>query len=308
MFKYLLKRLIVSIPVIWGVATLVFLMLHLIPGDPIAAFFAQQAMSQEQIDTIRDRLGLNDPLAIQYLKYLGKAVQGDFGTSLRGGRPVVDLIREQFRYTIELAFWGMMMAVVLGFSFGILAGIRYNSWFDNLVMGIAVAGVSIPSFWIGLMMIFFFSVHLQWLPSSGIGSWKHNIMPVIAIGIAQMAVIARMTRSNLIEVLRQDYIRTARSKGMRESWIIARHALKNAIIPTVTIMGVQLGNLLGGTVIIETVFARPGIGRLAVHSIIYKDFPIVQGCVLFTASIYVLSNIIVDLSYAFFDPRISLDA
>ena len=198
------------------------------------------------------------------------------------------------------------MAAILGFSLGILAGVNYNSWLVNAVMALSVAGVSIPGFWIGLMMIFFFSVRLKLLPSSGVGSWKHLIMPVIAIGIAEMAVIARMTRSNLVEVLQQDYVRTARAKGVHERTTVVRHALKNALIPVVTIMGVQLGRLLAGAVVIETVFARPGIGKLAVHSIIYKDFTVAQGVVLFTAIIYVVSNIFIDASYAYLDPRIRL--
>ena len=308
MVKYIIRRIIFAIPVILGVATLVFLMLHLIPGDPIATFFAQEAMTQSQIDTIRDRLCLNDPPAVHSGRFIWNALHGDLGRSLRGGQTVVSLIAEQFPYTLELALWGMLMATVLGFGLGILAGVRYNTWVDSIVMGISVAGVSIPGFWIGLMMIFFFSVRMHWLPSSGVGTWKHAVMPVIAIGVAEMAVIARMTRSNLVEVMQQDYVRTARSKGLREGVVILKHVLKNALIPTVTIMGVQLGHLLGGTVIIETVFARPGIGRLAVHSIIYKDFPIAQGCVLVTAAIYVFSNILVDISYAVFDPRIKLEA
>lgn len=307
MTKYIIRRFIFAVPVILGVATLVFLMLHLIPGDPIATIFAQQSMTEAQIQIIRDRLGLNDPLFIQYVKYIGRAIQGDLGRSIQGGRAVTGLLLEQFPYTLQLAFWGMLLATVLGLALGILAGINYNSWLDNAVMALSVAGVSIPGFWIGLMMIFFFSVRLHWLPSSGVGTWRHAVMPVIAIGIAEMAVIARMTRSNLVEVLQQDYIRTARAKGLSEGVTVMRHALRNALIPTVTILGVQVGRLLAGAVVIETVFARPGIGKLAVHSIIYKDFTVAQGAVLFTAVIYVLSNIFVDVSYALLDPRIRLE-
>lgn len=307
MTQYIIRRFILAVPVVLGVATLVFFMLHLIPGDPIAYFMSQQSMTDVQINTIRERLGLNDPLHLQYVKFMGRILQGDLGRSLRGGRAVSDLIAEQFPYTLQLAAWGLLMASSLGFAIGVVAGIKYNTWLDNLVMTLSVAGVSIPDFWIGLMMIFFFSVRLRWLPSSGVGSWKHTIMPVIAVGVAQMAVIARMTRSNLIEVLRQDYIRTARAKGLQDRWVILRHALKNALIPTITIIGVQLGRLLAGAVVIETVFARPGIGNLTVHGIIDKDFPIAQGCILFTACIYVVSNIVVDVSYAYLDPRIKLE-
>jgi len=306
MTKYLIRRFVFAIPVVLGVATLVFFMLHLIPGDPISTIFAQQSMTEAQIQIIRDRLGLNDPLMVQYVKYIGRAVQGDLGRSIQGGRAVTGLILEQFPYTLQLALLGMLMASVLGFTLGILAGVNYNSWLDNAVMAFSVAGVSIPGFWIGLMMIFFFSVRLKLLPSSGVGSWQHLVMPVIAIGIAEMAVVARMTRSNLVEVLQQDYVRTARAKGVQERVIVVRHALKNALIPVITIMGVQLGRLMAGAVIIETVFARPGIGRLAVHSIIYKDFTVAQGVVLFTAIIYVVSNILIDASYAYLDPRIRL--
>jgi len=307
MVKYILRRLAASIPVVIGVATLVFLMLHLVPGDPVAAMFNQQGMTQEQIDIVRARLGLDDPLVLQYGRFMWHALQGNLGQSVRGGQSVVDLIFKQFPYTLELALSGMLMAVVLGLSLGVLAGLRRNSWFDNLVMLLSIAGVSIPGFWIGLMMIQFFSVRLHWLPSAGVGDWKNLVMPAIAIGLAEMAVIARMTRSNLIEVMQNDYIRTARAKGLREQIVVSRHALKNTLIPTITIMGVQLGRLLAGAVIMETVFARPGIGNLAVRSIIDKDFPVAQGCVLVTALIYVLSNIVVDVSYAYLDPRLRFD-
>jgi peptide/nickel transport system permease protein len=307
MTKYIIRRLLFAVPVVLGVATMVFIMLHLIPGDPITYFFSQDSMTEDQIQTIRERLGLNDPIHVQYIKYMAKTIQGDLGRSLRGGRAVSELISEQFKYTAELAFWGMLLAAVLGFSAGILAGINHNSWLDNTVMALSVAGVSIPAFWIGLMMIFTFSVRLHLLPSSGVGSWKHLVMPVIAVGIAQMAVIARMTRSNLVEVMQQDYVRTARAKGLRDRSVILRHAMKNALIPTITILGVQLGRLLAGAVVIETVFARPGIGRLVVFSILNKDFPAAQGVILVTAIIYVLTNIVVDVSYAFADPRIKVE-
>jgi ABC-type dipeptide/oligopeptide/nickel transport system permease component len=307
MTKYIVKRLSASIPVVIGIATLVFLILHLVPGDPVAAMFNQQGMTQEQINIIRERLGLNDPLPVQYVKYLWNAAQGNLGQSVRGGLPVTELIAKQFPYTLELALWGMLMAIILGICFGIVAGLYHNSWFDNFVMVLSVGGVSIPGFWIGLMMIQLFSVRLNWLPSAGVGDWKNLIMPAIAIGLAEMAVIARMTRSNLIEVLGEDYVRTARAKGLHETAVVVRHALKNTLIPTITIMGVQIGRLLGGAVVMEMVFARPGIGNLVVKAIIDKDFPVAQGCVLVTALIYVLSNILVDISYAYLDPRVRLE-
>ena len=307
MTKHAVKRLLVSVPVVIGIATLVFLILHLVPGDPVAVMFSQQSMTQEQVHIVRERLGLNDPLPVQYVRYLWNAARGDLGQSVRGGLPVTELIARQFPYTLQLALWGMVMAVVLGLSSGTVAGLYHNSWFDGLVMMLSVGGVSIPGFWIGLMMIQLFSVRLNWLPSAGVGDWTHLIMPAVAIGLAEMAVIARMTRSNLIEVLHEDYVRTARAKGLRESAVITRHALKNTLIPTVTIMGVQIGRLLGGAVVMEAVFARPGIGNLAVKAIIDKDFPVAQGCVLVTALIYVVSNICVDLSYAYLDPRVRLE-
>jgi len=307
MTKHILKRLVVSVPVVMGIATLVFLILHLVPGDPVAVMFSQQSMTEEQLHIIRDRLGLNEPLPIQYVKYLWNAVQGNLGQSVRGGLPVTELIFRQFPYTLELALWGMLTAVALGLSSGMVAGLYRNSWFDNLVMVLSVGGVSIPGFWIGLMMIQLFSVRLNWLPSAGAGDWRSLIMPAVAIGMAEMAVIARMTRSNLIEVLHEDYVRTARAKGLHQAAVIMRHALKNTLIPTVTIMGVQIGRLLGGAVVMEAVFARPGIGNLAVKAILDKDFPVAQGCVLVTALIYVLSNICVDISYAYLDPRVRLE-
>lgn len=306
MTSYIIKRLLGSIPVVLGVATLVFLMLHLLPGDPVTALLGQQGLSKEQINLVRERLGLNDPLLTQYLKYVANVAQGNLGQSIQGGQSVSELIAKQFPYTLELALAGMTMAIGLGLTFGALAGIYRNSWFDNLVMLISVGGVSLPGFWVGLIMIMFFSVQLGWLPSGGVGEWKHLVMPALAIGLAEMAVIARMTRSNLIEVLNQDYIRTARAKGVSEFRVILRHALKNSLIPTVTIMGVQIGRLVGGAVVMETVFARPGIGKLLVYSILNKDMPTAQGCVLVTALIYVLSNILVDISYAYLDPRVKL--
>jgi ABC-type dipeptide/oligopeptide/nickel transport system permease component len=307
MIKYVGGRLLASVPVLIGVATLVFLILHLIPGDPVAAMFNMQSMTAEQINTIRERLGLNDPIHIQYVRFIFNAARGDLGTSVRGGQSVVELIARQLPYTFMLALAGMLLAIVFGLLFGILAGLRRNSWFDNLVMILAVAGVAIPGFWVGLMLIQIFSVRLGWLPSAGVEGWRSLVMPAVAIGLAEMAVIARMTRSNLIEVLQEDYVRTARAKGLRETTVVIRHALKNSLIPTVTIMGIQVGRLLGGAVVMETVFSRPGIGNLTVRAIIDKDYPVAQGAVLVIALIYVLSNIVVDVSYAYLDPRVRLE-
>ena len=304
MTKYILSRLMQTIPVMFGVSVLVFSMLHLVPGDPVMVMFAETGASGRQIEEVRERLGLNDPLPEQFIRYIGRVLQGDLGKSLWGERSVSDMILQAFPRTLELTLAGMGLAILLGLIFGILAALYHNSWIDNLTMVLALAWVSMPGFWVGLLLIFLFAVNLRLLPIGGGGSFKQLIMPAIALGIRAAALIARMTRSALLEVLGEDYIRTARAKGLSERLVVARHALKNALIPVVTIVGLQFGSLLGGTVITETVFARPGIGRIAILALQSKDFPVVQGIVLFISSIYIFVNLVVDILYAYIDPRI----
>jgi ABC-type dipeptide/oligopeptide/nickel transport system permease component len=303
--RYLVQRLILAVPVLRGVSIVVFLMLHLLPGDPALAMLAgQSGITSEDVDRIRRQLGLDQPLPVQYLTYIGRVLHGDFGESVHSHRPVLEMIAEQAGATIQLAVAAMVIAVTMGIVLGTISALRQNTWVDTLSMLIALFGVSMPSFWFGLILIYIFSLQLGWLPVTGQGGWQRLVLPAIALGMDFSAITARLVRANLLEVLRQDYILTARAKGLRNQAVIARHALRNAMIPVLTIIGLQLGNLLGGAVVIETVFAREGIGRLAVTAILSKDFPLVQGIVLVAAVVYVSINLLIDLSYATLDPRI----
>ena len=305
MSQYLVRRLILAVPVILGVSIAVFLMMHLIPGDPALAMLrGQPTVTEADIDRIRHQLGLDDPIPVQYLKYIGRAVQGDFGESVHSHRPVLAMIGEQAWGTIQLALAAMLIAVALGVILGTISALRQNSWVDTLSMLVALFGVSMPSFWFGLLLIYVFSLRLGWFPITGQGGLERLVLPAVALGMDFSAITARLVRSNLLEVLRQDYILSARAKGLRDRVVVSRHALRNAMIPVLTIVGLQLGNLLGGAVVIETVFAREGIGRLAITAILSKDFPLVQGIVLLSAIVYVAVNLAVDLTYALFDPRI----
>jgi peptide/nickel transport system permease protein len=306
MGRYLLTRLLATIPVILGVTIAVFSMLHLVPGDPIQMMLGEFQTSPEQIEQLRSRLHFDESLPQQYGRFLSGAVQGDLGYSIRSKRPVMDEILDNLPSTLILTASGLGIALVIGLTLGIVAAVKQNTWADVSAMIISMLGVSMPSFWLGLLLIFFFSLRLEWLPATGGGDLRHLILPALTLGLGASAIIARLTRSTMLEVLRQEYITTARAKGLREFTVVLRHALRNALIPTVTILGLQFGQLLGGTVVIETVFGRPGIGRLIVSGILEKDFPLVQGIVLFIAVSYVTINLIIDLLYAVLDPRIRL--
>ncbi len=305
MSKYLVQRLVLAIPVLLGVSITVFLMMHLIPGDPALAMLrGQPTVTEEDIERVRHQMGLDDPIPVQYLKYMGRVLQGDFGESVKAHRPVLTMIGEQAWPTIQLAVAAMVAAVVIGVVLGTISALRQNTWVDSLSMLVALFGVSMPSFWFGLILIYVFSLRLGWFPVTGQGGWERLVLPAVALGMDFSAITARLVRSSLLEVLRQDYILTARAKGLREQVVISRHALRNALIAVVTIIGLQFGYLLGGAVVIETVFARQGIGRLAITAILSKDFPLVQGIVLLAALVYVGVNLLVDLSYSLLDPRI----
>lgn len=305
MTEYLIKRLVLSVPVLFGVSIAVFLMMHLIPGDPALALLrGQPTVTPADVARIRHQIGLDDPLPIQYLKYIGRVFHGDFGESIKAHRPVLTMIREQSWPTIQLALVAMVLAVALGVTLGTISALRHNTWVDTASMILALFGVSMPSFWLGLILIYLFSVKLEWLPITGQGGWQRLILPAVALGLDFSAVTARLVRSSLLEVLRQDYILAARAKGLRGRTVVTRHALRNAMIAVVTIIGLQFGFLLSGAVVVETVFARPGIGRLAITAILAKDFPLVQGIVLVAAVVYVAINLLVDLSYSILDPRI----
>ena len=305
--RYLVKRLLAAIPVLFGVSVVVFAMLHLVPGDPVKMMLSEFQTSPEQIARLRAQLHLDEPLPQQFGRFLWNALHGDLGYSVRTRRPVLTEILENLPSTAVLALTGMVVAMATGVTLGVFAAVRQHSWFDTVSMLMALIGVSIPSFWLGLLLIFALSLKLGWLPATGGGDVQHLIMPALTLGLGASAIIARLSRSCMLEVLRQEYITTARAKGLRETLVILRHGLKNALIPVVTIIGLQLGQLLGGTVIIETVFARPGVGRLIVNGILEKSFPLVQGVVLVGATSYVLINLLVDVTYAVLDPRIRYD-
>lgn len=302
MGSYLVKRLGYSVLVLLMVSVLIFLISRL-SGDP-AALMAPPEARAEDIQAIRTNLGLDKPLHEQYLIFISNAVRGDLGTSLWQKQPALNLVLERFPATLELAVTAMAFATLLGIPLGIIAAIKRDGFIDRLTMMLAVLGQSVPNFWLGMMLILIFASLLHWLPSSGRGTWQHLLMPALTLSAFPLARIARLTRSGLLEVLHQDYIRTARSKGLTESAIILKHALRNAAIPIVTVMGLQIGGLLGGAVIVETVFAWPGLGRLVVQSVFMRDFPLVQASTLFIAVIFVLVNLLVDLSYSLIDPRI----
>jgi len=305
--QFIGKRLLASIPVLWGVTTLVFLAIHILPGDPAELMLAESGGSAKSIAYLRTQLGLDDPLYVQYGRFLLNTLRGDLGRSIFTNRPVLQTILEQLPSTIELALAAMLVAITLGTGLGILAALNHNSWLDNVCMAIAVSGVSVPIFWSGLLLILLFASILHWLPATGQGGLKHLLMPAVVLGFASSGTIARLVRSSLLEVFYKEYITTARAKGLSERLILTHHALKNALIPVITVVGLQFGFLLGGAVITETVFSRQGIGRLIVDAILWKDFPLVQGGVLLAAVTYTLVNLLVDISYAFADPRIRHD-
>ena len=305
MLRYVRTRLLAALPVLLGVSILVFSMLHLLPGDPAQIILGEAVTSAQDLARLRRELGFDAPLHVQYARFLGRALSGDLGRSLQSRRPVLDEILAQLPSTVQLTLAGLALAVVVGVVLGVAAATHRGSWADTLCMLLALGGVSMPAFWLGLMLIFFFALQLGWLPATGQGGLARLVLPALTLGYGAAGVIARLVRSSMLEVLRIEYVTTARSKGLAERRVVYRHALRNALIPVITIVGLQFGALLGGTVVIETVFARQGIGRLLVGAILYKDFPLVQGIVLFTASAYVLVNLLVDLSYGALDPRVS---
>jgi peptide/nickel transport system permease protein/oligopeptide transport system permease protein len=301
---YLARRLLAVVPVLFGVTLAVFSMLFLVPGDPVKMMLAEFVTTPDQIAQMRAQLHLDEPILKQYGRFVANAARGDLGTSIRSRRAVSTEIGENVGSTAQLAVASMAVAVAIGVPLGLLAALFRSSWFDAGSMIVALLGVSMPSFWLGLLMIVTFSLHLGWFPATGGGDLRHLVLPAVTLGMIASAIIARLTRSSMLEVLGQDYVRTARAKGLAWWGVVVRHALKNALIPVITIFGLQFGNLLAGAVIVETVFSRPGLGRLIVGGILAKDFPLVQGTVLFVATAYVLINVLVDLAYAFVDPRI----
>ena len=308
MVAYLIRRLLLLIPVVLGVLTLVFFMRALIPGDPIEIMFLGQIPpNPETVAEIRRELGLDAPLPVQYVNYIAGVVQGDLGTSVRTRRPVLVEIQDRYVNTLILTFASLAIALTVGLITGILAAVYRDSLIDTVTMVLALFGLSMPAFWFGLLMIYFFGVQLRWFPVMGSGSLRHLVLPALTLGLIASTIQARVTRSSMLEVLNSDYIRTARAKGLSKAAVVLRHGLKNALIPTVTVLGLQVGGLLGGAFIIETVFAWHGIGELAVRAISQRDFPVIQGVIVVVATTYVVVNLFVDIAYRMLNPRISYE-
>ena len=312
---YALHRLLLAGPVLFGVSVLVFAVLHLAPGDPAAIMLGAQATKEDVVRLHRD-LGLDQPLVVQYVRWIGHVLQGDLGRSIPLGRAVLPEVLLRFKATLVLTAGALLIAILLGLSAGIVSAVKQYTWLDRISMGVAVTGVSLPVFWTGIMLIILFALQLRWFPSSGMSSpygsgvadvlW-HLVLPAVTLGTASAAALARLTRSSVLEIIRQDYVRSARAKGLAERAVIARHVLKNAINPIITVLGLQVGFLLGGAILTETVFSWPGLGSMMVRAIQARDYPLVQGGVLLIATTFVLVNLAVDLLYAVFDPRIRYD-
>ena len=304
MTRFVIHRLLALIPLLIGVSFIVFMMLQLVPGDPVMMMLGEFSMATtKDVEAMREQLGFNDPLYIQYWNYFKGLITGDLGTSMRTKKPVIDLILARLPSTFELTFFGLLFAMIFGTALGIIAALKHNTFIDYFTVVIALLGVSIPGFWLALLFIFLFSIRLEWLPITG-SSPLSIIMPCLALGLWAGGTIARLVRSGMLEVLQSDYVRTARAKGLYKHRIILVHALRNALLPVVTIFGIQFGHVLAGTVIIEAVFARPGLGLMMVNAIVAKDFPLVQGTIMFVAGAYIIVNIIVEVIYTYLDPRI----
>jgi peptide/nickel transport system permease protein len=304
MWSYILRRLLTLIPVLFGVSFLVFAAMYIIPGDAVDSMLAETGATAEDLARLRERLGLDDPFFVQYGRFLVTLVSGDLGTSIVTNRQVSEQIRTQLPATLQLTLSALAIAILLGIPLGVVSAINRGSWLDAISMLVALIGVSMPNFWLGLLFIMFFSLQLGWLPAAGTGSLQHLIMPAMTLGFSGIAVIARVSRSALLEVLNTDFMRTARSKGLRTRAVIVKHGMRNAMASVLTIIGLQFGALLGGSVVVETVFGRQGIGFLAANAIQRGDFPLVQATVMLAALFFVVANLLVDLSYSLLDPRI----
>jgi len=303
MLTYIVKRLLGMIPTLLLVAVVVFLFVHMLPGDP-ARLAAGPEADQETVELVRQELGLDLPLPQQFVRYFGHMLQGDLGTSLRTKRPVSTEIADRFMPTLWLTLASMIWSVVFGMAIGVVSAVWRNRWPDRLGMTLAVSGISFPAFALGMMLMQVFSVNLGWLPTVGASSWKHYILPSLTLGAAVAAVMARFTRASFVEVIQEDFVRTARAKGLSERVVVTKHALRNALIPVVTMMGLQFGFLLGGSIVVETVFNWPGLGRLLVDAVTQRDYPVIQGLVLLFSLEFILINLIVDVLYGVINPSI----
>ncbi len=303
MFNYLIRRILTTIPLLLGVVLVVTISFDLIPGDP-AALILGEFGTPAAIAALRTDLGLDRSLPVRYVAYVGDILRGDLGQSIRDNRPVTEILSETFPFTAQLALAAIVLVLIVGIPIGVAAGARPGSWVDNVIRVGSLAGLSMPVFWTGIVFMVIFSVNLRWFPVSGTGTWRHLVLPAVTLALPSIAVVARMTRATVLEVLREDYVRTARAKGVGDLSLLFKHTLRNALIPVVTVLGLQLGQMLGGAVLTETVFAWPGIGRLTVFAIFNRDFVLMQGLVLVLAFVYVMVNLLVDLSYGLIDPRV----
>lgn len=306
MSRYFLRRILQTIPLMFVISILVFAFIHMIPGDPARTLAGLEA-EKEEVDAIREEYGLNDPIPVQYVNYMKNLFKGDMGMSMKSHTPVTELIVERMKNTLKLVFAGILWAPVLGIFLGVISALKRGKLLDHICMLVAITGLSAPGFWLGLMGIQIFAVSLGWLPSGGLDSWRGYILPSFTMGCGIMAVLARYSRSSMLETLREDYIRTARAKGQREFFVIVIHAFRNSLIQVVTILGLMIGGLLSGAVLTETVFSIPGMGRLLVDSIQFRDYPVIQGLLMLFALQYVLINLIVDLLYGVINPKIRYD-
>jgi peptide/nickel transport system permease protein len=306
MTAYIIRRALQSLVVLLGALFISFLLLRVVPGDPAVLMLSETATPQE-VEQMRRALGVNEPVYVQFGIYLRQVASGDFGLSFRRQMPALPLALQYIPATLRLAGTAMLLTIAISIPLGVLAAVYQNGWIDNLVGVLALVGQSMPTFWLGIVLILVVAVRLRWLPTSGYGTWQHLILPAITLAFSQIALITRLTRSSVLEVIRQDYIRTARAKGLAESIIMLRHTMKNSLIPVVTMLGLQVGNLLGGAIITEAVFGWPGAGSLLVSSINFRDYPVVQVMVLLSAVAFVVINFFVDLVYAALDPRIAYD-
>jgi len=306
MIQYFLNRLLQAIPVLLGVIIITFVLMYIIPGDPVVSMVGER-YSEETVQRLRQELHLDDPLPLQFLRYVGNVLQGNFGNSFITGEPVAALIIEKFPNTMMLAITAMFFAILIGLTAGIMSSVHPGSFMDRGIMVLALAGISAPVFWVGLILVLVVGVMLQWLPPTGFGGIEYLILPALTLGLRSAAYLARLTRATMLEVLSHDYIRTARSKGLPEWKVFIKHAFPNTLIPVITIIGTDFGSYLSGAVLTESIFGWPGIGRLALEAIMKRDFPVIQGTVLFMAIMFVLMNVLVDLLYGVVDPRIRLE-
>jgi ABC-type dipeptide/oligopeptide/nickel transport system permease component len=314
MMKYIFHRLLLVIPLLLAVSLITFILLQLAPGDPVSAMYGLdiENMNPDQIGRIKEQLGLNDPLPLQYLRYIGNLLQGDMGRSITTKRPIGPDIMQRYPVTLQLTLASMFVVIVIAVPLGVISAVNRGSWIDNLAMLVSLFGVSMPNFWVGIMLILLFSLHLDWLPSVGrgegfVGTLQSLILPALTLGTSLAGLVTRLTRSSMLEVLDQDYMRTARSKGLKDRTVLMKHGLLNAFIPVITVLGLQLAGLLSGAVIVETVFAWPGMGRLAINAIWRRDYPVIMGTVLLFSVTFVFINLFIDILYVLIDPRIRYD-